>query len=47
MNMTMALDNLEKFFGPCSKRDGKRIGQELLDEVKHNIKANQLTMQQL
>ena len=25
-NMTMALDSLEKFFGPCSKRDGKRIG---------------------
>ena len=43
--MTVALDNLEKFFGPCSKQDGNRIGQELLDEVKHNIKASQLIMQ--
>ena len=43
--MTIALDNMQKFFGPCSTSDGKRICQEILDEVKHNMRANQLIEQ--
>ena len=46
-NMTKALDTLTKFFGGSSKqRVGEKINQALLDEVKHNIMANQMMVQQ-
>ena len=43
--MTRALDTLSKFFGGCS-RDGIAINQALIDEVKHNIMANQMMIKE-
>ena len=43
-NMTRALDTLTKFFGG-STRSGERINGALIDEVRHNIMANQMLLQ--
>ena len=44
-NMTKALDTLTKFFGGASKvLNGETINKPLLDEVKHNIMANQMML---
>ena len=44
-NMTMAMDTLKKFFGGSSRlRPGETINKPLIDEVKHNIMANQMML---
>ena len=45
-NMTKAKDTLGKFFGGASKKkSGEIINKPLIDEVQHNILANQMMIQ--
>ena len=44
-NMTRALDTIQKYFGGVSK-DGTTINQSLIDEVKHNIMANNMMIKE-
>ena len=44
--MTKAKDTLTKFFGGASKQlEGEIINKPIIDEVKHNILANQMMIE--
>ena len=44
-NMTRAQDTLSKFFGGASRINSNQIiNKPLIDEVKHNIMANQMML---